>query len=232
MKPPSVLVFDVNETLIDLASIEPLFTRVFGDGRVMREWFGQLVTYSMTLTLSGLYEDFFALGAAVLQMVGTVHGVTVAPDDVEELRARMRTMPAHADVACGLETLRDAGFRLVTLTNSPPRPGSKSPLENADLAGYFEQQLSVHSVGAFKPAAAVYQLVAQALGVQLSGCCMVACHTWDTLGAQAAGMSAALLTRPGNAPLLLPGVPQPSFVAPDLRQLAAQLIAAKRAASA
>ncbi len=58
---PSVIVFDVNETLIDIEALGPLFERVFGDGRVLREWFGQLLLYSMTTTLSGLYEDFFAL---------------------------------------------------------------------------------------------------------------------------------------------------------------------------
>jgi 2-haloacid dehalogenase len=49
---PSVLVFDVNETLIDIESLEPHFVRIFGDGRVLREWFGQLVMYSMAVTLS------------------------------------------------------------------------------------------------------------------------------------------------------------------------------------
>jgi 2-haloacid dehalogenase len=47
-----VLVFDVNETLIDIESISPLFERVFGDRRVMREWLRHLIMYSMSLTLS------------------------------------------------------------------------------------------------------------------------------------------------------------------------------------
>ena len=40
---PSVLVFDVNETLLDIEALNPLFERVIGDRRVLREWFGQLV---------------------------------------------------------------------------------------------------------------------------------------------------------------------------------------------
>ncbi len=59
---PSVVVFDVNETLIDIEALDPLFERMFRDGRVPREWFGQLVLYSMTSTLSGLCEDYFSLG--------------------------------------------------------------------------------------------------------------------------------------------------------------------------
>jgi 2-haloacid dehalogenase len=77
---PSVLIFDVNETLIDFASIEPLFERVFGDKRVMREWLGQLFMYSMTITLSGLYRDFWALGGGLFQMVGTIHNVVIKPE--------------------------------------------------------------------------------------------------------------------------------------------------------
>jgi 2-haloacid dehalogenase len=226
-----LLVFDVNETLIDLESLAPLFARLFGDAKVMREWFGQLVMYSMTATLSGLYEDFFALGRGVLGMIAAQRGVTVTAADVDELRARMLTMPAHPEVPAALQALKDAGFRLVTLTNSPPNPGGKSPLENAGLAGYFEQQLSVHPARAFKPSPRVYQLVRDALGVPLGRCCMVAAHVWDTIGAQAAGMSGALLTRPGNALLEVPGLPQPTFVAPDLAVLAQQLIAARNAAS-
>jgi 2-haloacid dehalogenase len=55
---PSVLVFDVNETLVDIDSMTPLFARIFGDPRALREWFAQLVMYSMTATLAGRYTDF------------------------------------------------------------------------------------------------------------------------------------------------------------------------------
>ena len=151
MQTPSVLVFDVNETLIDIDSIAPLFGRLFGDERVLREWFGQLVTYSMTVTLAGSYVDFFSLGQGVLRMVGDIHGVDITDDDIHLLQSQMRTMPAHPDVVEGLTALQDNGFRLATLTNSPHRPGATTPLANAGLADFFEQQLSVESCQAFKP---------------------------------------------------------------------------------
>ena len=50
---PSVCVFDVNETLIDIEFIAPLFQRLFGDRKVLRDWFGQLILYSEAITLSG-----------------------------------------------------------------------------------------------------------------------------------------------------------------------------------
>ncbi|HEY3994953.1 MAG TPA: haloacid dehalogenase type II [Mycobacterium sp.] len=224
MPKPSVLVFDVNETLIDIDSIAPLFGQLFGDERVLREWFGQLIMYSMTATLAESYVDFFTLGQGVLRMVGDIHGVDITDDDVHLLQSKMRTMPAHPDVAVGLTALRDNGFRLATLTNSPHRPGTTTPLENAGLADFFEQQLSVESCHAFKPAPVVYRHACDALGVVPGDCMMVAAHVWDTIGAQRVGFSGALITRPGNPPLPVDGLPQPDVVASDLRRLAEQLI--------
>jgi 2-haloacid dehalogenase len=226
---PSVLVFDVNETLIDIESIAPLFGELFGDQEVLREWFGQLVMYSMTATLAEHYVDFFTLGQGVLHMLADIHHVDISEHDLARLQTQMRTMPAHPDVVEGLTTLRDNGFRLATLTNSPHRPGLATPLDNAGLAEYFEQQLSVESCHAFKPAPAVYLHACEALGVAPAECMMVAAHVWDTIGGQNAGFSGALITRRGNAELPVAGLPQPDLVASDLRELAAQLIAGPRA---
>ena len=221
---PSVLVFDVNETLIDIDAMAPLFEQIFGDARTMREWFGQLVMYSMTTALSGCYVDFFTLGQGMLRMLGEIHGTPICDGDLDRIKQAMLTMPAHPDVADGLTMLRNNGFRLVTLTNSPPNPSGASPLESAGLGGYFERQFSVDACRTFKPARDVYDYVCRELQVPPAECMMVAAHVWDTIGAQSAGLSAALITRPGNAPLPLDSLPQPTLVAADMRQLAERLI--------
>jgi 2-haloacid dehalogenase len=216
---PSICVFDVNETLLDIEFIAPLFHRLFGDRKVLREWFGQLVLYSEAITLSGPYTTFFT----VLQMLGSIYGVTVQQADIEELRMRMLTMPPHPDVPTGLKQLKDAGFRLVTLSNSPFDPQS-SPLKHADIDGWFEKSFSVDPVRRFKPSPQVYHMVAQELDVPLAAICMVAVHVWDTIGAQSVGCSGAFIARPGNAPLSLQGLPQPQAVASDLPGVATQII--------
>jgi 2-haloacid dehalogenase len=221
---PTVLVFDINETLISFDSMGPFFERIFGDRRVLREWLGHLVMYSMTMTLSSVYVGYFTLGQGLLRMVGDIHGARVDPSDVEELKTLMLTMPAHPDVTAGLTQLREAGFRLVSLTNSPPNPNGQSPLEHAGLAPFFEREFTVEPARAYKPAPHLYHMVAQELDVPPSDCLMVAAHVWDTVGAQSAGFTAGLITRPGNALLPIPSLPQPNLVAPDLPGLARQLI--------
>lgn len=221
---PSVIVFDVNETLLDLTTLEPIFERIFGDAAVMRDWFAQLVLYSEALTLSGIYTPFGELAAGTLRMVGETKDIEIRDSDIVDLKGHLGSMPALPDVAPALEKLRAAGFRLVTLTNSPPGP-SPTPLDRAVLSGFFERSFSVDDVRRFKPAPETYRLVAQALDVDLTDLCMVACHLWDTVGAQAAGCSGALVRRPGNAVLHVDGVPLPDIVADDMVHLADRIIA-------
>lgn len=64
------------------------------------------------------------------------------------------------------------------------------------LAGRY---YSVEAVRQFKPAPAPYRKVAHQLPVEPSAPCLVSCHVWDTIGAQAAGCRGALVTRPHNA---------------------------------
>ena len=220
---PSTCLFDVNETLLDIEFVAPLFRRLFGDAKVLREWFGQLILYSEAITLSGPYTPFFTLGQGVLKMLGSIHSVAIREDDVQELRERMLTMPAHSDVPTGLKQLKDAGFRLVTLTNSPRDP-EVSPLRHAGIDRWFERSFSIDRVRRFKPAPQVYHMVAAELGVPPAAICMVAAHVWDTIGAQSIGCSGALVARPGNAPLPVHGLPQPQVVASDLPGVAAQII--------
>lgn len=222
-KSPSIIVFDVNETLLDITKLEPVFERVFGDAAVLREWFAQLIFNSQTMTLSGLYTPFGALAVGTLRMVVTTRGVEVDDGDIRELKERMGAMPAHPDVVPALLRLRDAGFRLVTLTNSASAT-SPTPLDYAGLSQFFEHSFSVGAARKFKPAPETYRHVAQAMQVGVSDLCLVACHLWDTLGAQAAGCSGALVTRPHNALLPAAYIPPPDITAANMIDLADQII--------
>lgn len=215
-----VLVFDVNETLLDLNHLAPLFAAWFGHGEVMREWFAQLILYSQTLTITGMESDFRSLSGAVLRMIGTIKRVEIGDADVDRLIMTMGQMPAHPDAAPALAHLRDKGFRMVTLTNSPLSDGP-SALDKSGLSAFFEQSFSVQPTGRFKPAPQTYQLVSDALDIPLADLCLVACHVWDTIGLQALGGKGALVTHGVNAPL--PLGPQPDLVAGSLTELAQKL---------
>ena len=73
-----------------------------------------------------------------------------------------------------------------------------------------------------KPAPGAYRSVAAALGVDPADICLIACHVWDTIGAQSAGWQAGLILREGNAPL--GAGPEPDYIGKDLDEIADQLI--------
>lgn len=207
MSTPPVLIFDVNETLLDLDALAPHFERIFGRATALREWFAQLILYSEAITLTGDYVPFGELGGAVLRMIGATEGIHVLDSDILMVKEAIATLPAHAEVPAALSRLRTAGFRMFTLTNNP-KATSEKQLRNAGIAHLFDAQFSVDDgVRRYKPAREVYRAVEEAVGVPASQLLLVACHTWDILGASAAGWKTALILRPGNAPLRVGGQP-------------------------
>jgi 2-haloacid dehalogenase len=226
-QPPSVLVFDVAESLLDLEALRPLFQRLFGDGTKVNEWFGETILYSESATLTNTFVPFGRLGAGVLRMLGRIHNIPIAEAEVAELSKGLASLPPHPDVPESLRKLKAAGYRSVTLTDSPTVPG-RGPLQAAGLGELFEQQFTAETVRRYKPARETYQMVADAMGSQLSGLCMIASHPWDLIGAQAAGCSTALILRAGVAPLIVSGLRQPQIIAPTLTEIATQLVQLKR----
>ncbi len=217
-----LVVFDVNETLLDLQTMEPTFERIFGERGALRLWYANLILYSAALTLAGRYVPFTDIGSAAMTMLAKTRGLTIDDRDRKELTEKFSTMPPYPEVRPALRRLQEAGFRLFTLTNNLPEVQARQ-LEHGGIVDLFERRFSVDGVKQHKPSRQAYAHVERELGVPPSQLCLVACHTWDTLGAVAAGWEAALIRRAGNDVL---GVgPQPQIVGDDLDDVADQLIA-------
>jgi 2-haloacid dehalogenase len=219
---PRVIVCDVNETLLDVGALEPDFKEVFGDGRVLQDWFATVLLYSEVATLAGPYTDFASIAGAALDMTADARGITLSPEHRTCILQGMLKLPAHSDVREGLQIMRDAGLRLVTLTNSAPA-AVQQQLANAGLASFFERSFSVDAVRRFKPAPEVYRSVADALQVPINQVRLVAAHAWDVVGALRAGCAAAFVARPGK--VLYPLGPKPDVTGPDFRSVARGIVA-------
>lgn len=217
---PEVLVFDVNETLLDLAALKPQFQRLFGEEAALKEWFSLMLQYSLVVTITERYSDFRTLGRAALQMLAQARNVQLLPEAEEGVLRGLVSLPAHSEVSDALGQLKNAGFRMATLTNSSPSM-IRDQLKNSGLETYFEQSISVDAVQRFKPDRRVYAFAAEQLRVDASKACLIAAHAWDVFGAMNAGWMAAFIARPGK--VLFPLAPTPAIVAPDLQALANML---------
>ena len=217
------IVFDVNETLLDLETMTPVFERIFHEKLAMRLWFANLIMYSEALTLADVYVPFTDIGAAALQMLADTRGIRITAADKKDLTDHFATMPPYPEVPRALKKLRAAGFRLYTLTDNLLEVQGRQ-LEQGGIIDLFDGRFSVDipEVRRHKPAPEAYAYVQKKLQLPASQMFMIACHTWDTLGAVAAGWGAALIKRPGND--VLPVGPQPTIVGVDLTDVADQVI--------
>ena len=134
--------FDVNETLLDLETMAPTFERIFDDKSAMRLWFANLILYSAALTVAGQYVPFTEIGGAVMKMLADTRGIEIKDTDRQELTDKFSTMPPHPEVPAALRRLRDAGFRLFTLTDNLLEVQTRQ-LEHGGIADLFDPTSTV-----------------------------------------------------------------------------------------
>ncbi|WP_413992339.1 haloacid dehalogenase type II [Labrys okinawensis] len=118
-------------------------------------------------------------------------GIEYTMDEVRSLVAEIPKLTCFPEVPEALARLQTK-YKLVVLSNGDP-----DMLEEA-LKWHkvpFDQVISVAEANAFKPHRATYEKGAELAGVKLEEVLFVANHTFDTIGAKAAGMRAAFINR-------------------------------------
>src|SRR3954471_19951222 len=192
-----VLLFDVNETLLDMRALDPAFTGAFGSASARQQWFLTLQSLWMTCALTDAYEPFDQLARAALEMTARGEGLALKSSGRDAILQGLKTLPPHSDVAGALETLRGAGIRLAALSNGTLN-GTTTQLRHARLADAFGQIFSADHVKTYKPAPKPYRFVARRLGGKGGMSYLIAAHAWDIAGAHAAGLSTVFVKRPGK----------------------------------
>ena len=212
----TVLAFDVNETLLDLAALDAPFAAAFGDAALRPQWFALMLQVAFAGGLTGAYVDFVTAQRSALAMLATRQKVALSPAQSDAIVNGMRTLPPHPEVREAMVRLRTR-FRLVALTNSP-KDVAEAQMRNSGLRDLLEDVYSADEVRKLKPAPEPYRMVAERTGVPVGDVRLVAAHGWDIAGALAAGCHAAFVARPGA--VLYPHGPQPDVIAPDLARIA------------
>lgn len=218
---PDVIVFDVNETLLDLRALRPAFEAALGTAEAMGEWFARMLHGSLVANHVGVYRPFGDIGVDALVALANKRGVELSRGDAAGVVAGMRSLPPHPDVPPALERLKTAGVRMITLTNGST-DAVADQLRNADLQVFIEQAMSVDMVKRFKPAPEVYLTAAAKLGVDIDRMLLVAAHDWDIVGARSVGMPGAYVDRPAVR-WAMPD-PRPEIDVVDLGALVDQLL--------
>jgi 2-haloacid dehalogenase len=220
---PEVLFFDSNESMLDLKAMRPAITKALG-GRddLMSLWFTTTLHYSLVDTVTSNYHDFGTIGVACLQMIAKGHGIEVTKEEAMGAVAGIRSLPAHPDVPPALKRLREAGFKMYSLTNSPPAVIG-TQLKYAKIEQYFDGQLATDRLNIYKPHPRTYHWAAHQAKAPIQNCMLIAAHGWDVAGARLAGMRAAFIERPGK--VLYPLGPDVEMSGSDMGAIADSLLA-------
>lgn len=202
------ILLDINETVLDLSSLRPLFAEAFGDDGVAATWFATLLQSSTVCAITGVRTTFAELAGHALDRLAGQRGTRLTADRRSALLGGFAGLSAHGDVAPALDTLRAAGYRTVAFTNSS-RDLVTAQVTHAGLMPKFDALVSVEDTGSFKPDPGVYAFAAEHMDRRPGDLRLVAAHDWDTHGALAAGLRAAYVDRSG-APY------HPLYMRPDV----------------
>ncbi|MFC1233482.1 haloacid dehalogenase type II [Vibrio sp. F74] len=202
------ILFDINETVLDLSSLKPDFVTVFGSEEALPLWFAKLLHTSTVCIATNVSSDFATLANITLNTIAVHYSVNLTDEDRTSLLNGLANLQAYSDIKPALVLLREHGFRTVAFSNSSANL-IKQQIENAMLTEYFDRVISVETTDSFKPDPTVYQFASEVLNVPITALRLVATHDWDTHGALTAGLKAAYIARtqaPYNPLYLMPDI--------------------------
>lgn len=218
---PAVVAFDVVETLFALDPLRPRFAQAGLPEGALGEWFARFLRDAMALDAAGTYVPFRAVAAGTLEAMLAGSRPDCGPA-VEDILHGFLELPAHGDVRPAFTLLRDAGVRILALTNGRAQV-TQHLLHRADLDAFVERVVSIDEVQHWKPRPEVYRHAASVAGVPADRAALVAAHAWDVLGARRAGLLTGWVARVEAR--FHPAMGSPTVRGDSLTEVAAALLA-------
>ncbi|CAL68399.1 haloacid dehalogenase type II [Christiangramia forsetii] len=220
LKNIKTLIFDVNETLLDLDPLKTSINEALGNNQATDVWFAELLQYSLVESVTNTYHDFSEIAAAILKMNAKKYDKEFSEEEIKDILKPISQLEAYADVVEGLEKLQKTDLQLIAFSNGKPSV-LKEQLEFAGLSKYFDKILSVDPVKKYKPHPETYEFVLKEAGTKKENSMMVAAHGWDITGAMRAGLRTAFIQRPGK--FIFPLSQKPTIETSDILTLALEL---------
>jgi 2-haloacid dehalogenase len=217
----NTILFDINETVLNLSILKPKFKAAFGDDSVIATWFSMLLHSSTVCMITGVKTDFATLAGTMLESMAARMDIKLSETMRDDILKGFASIPPHNDIKQALGHLQSAGFRTVAFSNSSGNLIS-TQITNAGLTEYFDDIISVEETGSFKPDPNVYKFAAKQLNQPLGSLRLVASHDWDTHGALCVGMRAAYIER--SAALYHPLYRQPDIRATTMGDIVKKII--------
>jgi len=102
---PKVLIFDVNETLLDLSPLKESINRTLGNEYAADIWFAELLQYSLVETVSDSYHDFSQIAQEVLRMNALKYDLELSEEELQDTLKPITRLKCDARIK-GLKKFR------------------------------------------------------------------------------------------------------------------------------
>ncbi|MEI4231381.1 haloacid dehalogenase type II [Roseovarius sp. D22-M7] len=216
-------VFDAYGTLFDVAAAARRAASEPGRDAfaahwpaIAEKWRQKQLQYTWLRALTGDHVGFWQVTQDGLDWALEAEGLS----DDTELRARLLQLywelDAFPEVSDVLAALRQTGKSTAILSNGSPDM-LDAAVRSAGLGALLDDVLSVESVGIFKPARVVYDLVGQRFGCAPEEVLFVSSNGWDACAAAGYGFQTVWVNRAGDPVDRLPAAPHRQMS--DLRGL-------------
>jgi 2-haloacid dehalogenase len=230
------LMFDFYGTVVDMQSsltkaITPyLEAKNYTDqppDRLVTWWRRTHFENSMIDALLGReHIPYREIGRQAVDYTLTRAGIDHTMDEVRDLVSEIERLSPFQDVIDALTAMRDAGLKLVILSNGDPDM-LEAGVRFSGTEHLWTRVVSVAEAGAFKPHFSTYATGAKAVDLHPSEVLFVANHAFDCVGAKAAGMHSAFVDR-RKRPFGNDYYP-PTLIVDDFAQLAREVVARLKA---
>jgi 2-haloacid dehalogenase len=199
-------------------SIIPDVEQVFpGEGRALTTlWRTRQFEYAWLRSMTGRYADFFAIAEDSLVYAANALNLQLSPQNRRRLLDAYLRLEPWPDTANALQMLKDAGVRIIAITNFTPTM-LRANAEHAGLIGYFDALVSTDALRLYKPDPRAYQLGVNQLHLDKQDILFVAFGGWDAAGAKSFGYPTFWVNR-FNQPFEELGV-RPDKASPSLDAL-------------
>lgn len=215
-------VFDAYGTLFDVASAARRAAEEPGRAalaevwpQLAEDWRRKQLEYSWLRAVAGTYVPFWQVTKDGLDWAMEAAGLD-DPELRERLLALYWELQAYREVPKMLAQLKAKGLSTAILSNGNPDM-LDGAVDSAVIGDWLDAVLSVESVGIFKPAQSVYDLVGARFGCAPEEVLFVSSNGWDAAHAAAYGFQTAWVNRAGAPMDRLPG--KPHHVLSDLTTL-------------
>jgi 2-haloacid dehalogenase len=211
--PITTCIFDAYGTLFDVAAAARSAAAEPGRDTFARHWPAiaekwrlKQLQYTWLRAVTGDHVGFWQVTQDGLDWALEAEGLAGDAELRERLLQLYWELDAYPEVPTMLAALKEAGKDTAILSNGAPDM-LDGAVKSAGIGALLDDVLSVESVGIFKPARVVYDLVGQRFGCAPEEVLFVSSNGWDACAAAGYGFSTVWVNRAGDPVDRLPAAP-------------------------